>query len=300
MQLPDDCLFSWVICGHNKPMLNPLSIRLLACAFLSALLLPVHAQQQTLPKWEIGLGPGLVSYPDYPGSKEQNNLIVPFPYITYRSDAFTIDQREIKKPLYEYRNLEFDLSVSGTIPVSSKDNKAREGMDDLDGSIGIGPVVKARLYRNDLNEFKFEWPVRWVLASDFQSIHEEGFFSSPGFYYYFRQGFSARERLKITLGARADFATARNNNYFYGVDDDEATAVRPAYKSTGGFAGLAYVFSLNWHVNDFWLGGFYRLRDLSGSVYENSPLMETTRSETFGFAITWNFYQSDETVQGLE
>lgn len=141
----------------------------------------------------------LVSYPDYPGSKEQNNLIVPFPYITYRSDAFTIDQREIKKPLYEYRNLEFDLSVSGTIPVSSKDNKAREGMDDLDGSIGIGPVVKARLYRNDLNEFKFEWPVRWVLASDFQSIHEEGFFSSPGFYYYFRQGFSARERLKITL-----------------------------------------------------------------------------------------------------
>ncbi len=96
MQLPDDCLFSWVICGHNKPMLNPLSIRLLACAFLSALLLPVHAQQQTLPKWEIGLGPGLVSYPDYPGSKEQNNLIVPFPYITYRSDAFTIDSAKSK------------------------------------------------------------------------------------------------------------------------------------------------------------------------------------------------------------
>ncbi|MGC9386572.1 MAG: MipA/OmpV family protein [Hydrogenovibrio sp.] len=256
--------------------------------------------EQTLPKWEIGIGPGFLSYPDYPGSKEQNNLLVPFPYITYRSDAFTIDQREIKKPLYEYRNLEFDLSIAGTIPVSSKDNQARDGMDDLDASIGIGPEIKARLYRNDLNEFKFEWPVRWVLASDLRSIHEEGFVTSPGFYYYFRQGFTQRKRLKITLGTRADFATARNNNYFYGVDEAYATADRPAYKASGGFAGMAYIVSLNWHIGDFWLGGFYRLRDLSGSVYEDSPLMETTRAETYGFAITWNFYQSDTTVQGLE
>jgi outer membrane protein len=36
-------------------MLKSLSFRLLACAFMSVLLLPVQAQQQTLPKWEIGL-----------------------------------------------------------------------------------------------------------------------------------------------------------------------------------------------------------------------------------------------------
>jgi len=256
--------------------------------------------QQTLPKWEFGLGPALLSYPDYPGSKEQNNLILPFPYITYRSPDFTIDQREIKKPLYEIQNIELDLSLSGTVPVSSKDNAAREGMADLDGSAGIGPVIKVSLYQNNLNQIKLEWPVRWVLATDFRSIHEEGFVTSPGLYYYYRQNFTQNQRIKITFQMNANFATAKNNNYFYGVKPSEATTTRPAYRPTGGFSGMLYGMGLSWHVGEYWVGAFYRLRDLKNTVFENSPLIETTRSETFGLTMTWNFYTSDETVQGLE
>lgn len=257
-------------------------------------------EEQTLPKWEFGLGPSLLSYPDYPGSKEQNNLILPFPYIIYRSPNFTINQREIKKPLYSYQNIELDLSLSGTIPVSSKDNAAREGMEDLDASAGIGPVIKFGLYQNELNQVKLEWPVRWILATDFRSIHEEGFVTSPGLYYYYRQSFAHDQRVKITLQINANFATAKNNNYFYGVKPSEATATRPAYRPTGGFSGMLYGMSLNWHIEDYWVGAFYRLRDLKNTVFENSPLIETTRSETFGMTVTWNFYTSDETIQGLE
>lgn len=266
--------------------------------FVSAL--AIAKDQQTLPKWEFGLGPALLSYPDYPGSKEQNNLILPFPYITYRGSDFTINQREIKKPLYEFENIELDLSLSGTVPVSSKDNAAREGMEDLDGSAGIGPVIKVSLYQNKLNQVKLEWPVRWVLATDFRSIHEEGFVTSPGLYYYYRQSFTHDRRVKITVQINANFATAKNNNYFYGVKPSEATATRPAYQPTGGFSGMLYGMSLNWHIGDYWVGAFYRLRDLKNVVFEKSPLIETTRSETFGLTITWNFYTSDETVQGLE
>ncbi len=256
--------------------------------------------KQTLPKWEIGVGPGLLSYADYPGSKEQNNLILPFPYITYRGKDFEIDQREVKKPMYEMGRTELDLSLSGTVPVSSKDNQARKGMDNLDASLGLGPVVRYQLYHHDLNQFKFEWPVRWVIATDFRSLHEEGFISKPGFYYYFRKSYTPRQRIKITLGTTANFATAKTNNYFYGVKASEATSTRSAYRATGGFTGFGYVARVNWHLNDFWLGAFYRFTDLSQSVFHDSPLIETTKAETFGFAVTWNFFTSKETVEALE
>ncbi|MDX1795294.1 MAG: MipA/OmpV family protein [Hydrogenovibrio sp.] len=277
-----------------------LSLTLLSFLSLAGYSQSGWAVQQTLPKWEFGLGPALISYPDYPGSSEQNNLILPFPYIVYRGKDFTINQREVKKPLYEYQNVELDLSLSGTIPISSKDNQARKGMTDLDGSVGIGPVIRYRLYRKDLNEIKLEWPVRWILASDFRSIHEEGFISSPGLYYYLRKSYTAKRRIKLTLATTANFATAKTNDYFYGVDPTEATATRPAYQATGGFSGFGYLISLNWHLDDFWIGGFYKLTDLSQAVFRSSPLIETTRSEVYGLTLTWNFYRSKETVEGLE
>jgi len=255
---------------------------------------------QSLPKWEFGLGPSLFSFPDYPGSSERNNLILPFPYIVYRSETLTIDQREIKKPIFNYQNLEVDFSLSGSVPVSSKDNKAREGMDDLDGSIEIGPVMRVTLHSNKLNEFKFEWPVRLVLASDFRSIHQEGFTSSPGVFYYFRQSFSKNRRLKISVGAAADYGTAQNNDYFFGIDPNEVTATRPAFKATGGFQGFAYTVGFNLHLNDFWVGAFYRQRDLAQSVFRESSLVEQSLSESYGIVLTWNFFRSEETVQMLE
>ncbi|MDG6774335.1 MipA/OmpV family protein [Thiomicrorhabdus sp. ZW0627] len=257
-------------------------------------------QTQNLPKWEFGLGPSLLSYPDYPGSKEQNNLILPFPYITYRGEEFSIEQKEVTKPLFRSGRLTLDLSATGSVPVSSKDNRLREGMDDLDASIGLGPVVSYRLYSHELNDVQFELPVRWVIASDFRSIHEEGWVTDPGIYYYYRQNFTKRQRLKLTFGAAANFGTDRFHDYFYGVSEAEATTTRPAYKAQGGLSGFTYTLGMNWHIDDFWVGGFYRLKDMHNAVYEDSPLMETWRSETFGLVVTWNFYTSKETVKGLE
>lgn len=273
-------------------------IRLLGFGFMFPAC--VQAQEQTLPKWEIGVGPGFISYPDYPGSKEQNNLFIPFPYITYRGKTFSIDQREVKKPLYQFGNMALDMSLTGSIPVSSKDNARREGMDDLDTTVGIGPVLKYTLFKHQLNELKFEWPVYVALASDFSSIHQEGFTSRPGLYYYFRRGMSVYQRLKMSLYTTANFATATNHNYFYAVSASEARYWRPEYKTTGGYSGMTLGASLNWHFKKFWLGAFYKRTDLSQSVFKNSPLVETYLAETFGLAFTWNFYQSDETVKGLD
>ncbi len=256
--------------------------------------------EQTLPKWEFGLGPALLSYPDYPGSKEQNQLLLPLPYIVYRGKYFSINQQAITKPFLETSTVELDLSLSGSIPVSSKDNKMRTGMEDLDGSIGLGPVLKYRLYQHKLNELKFELPIRAIIASDFKRIHQEGWVANPGIFYYYRDAFTQKQRIKLTIGAAANFADATNHNYYYGVDSNYATLDRPAYKTTDGFSGMSYHLALNYHFDQFWLGGFWRGFDMSQAVYKDSPLVETQFSNMFGLTLTWNFMKSVETVKGLE
>ena len=272
-----------------------------ACFYaLLALFSAQSIAQQELPVWEFGLGPGLLSYPDYPGSTEQNLLVLPFPYVVYRGKDFTVDQREVKKPLFQRPNIELDLSLSGSIPVSSKENKRREGMDNLDGSIGFGPVLKYRLFKHHLNELQFELPIRAIVASDFSSIHQEGWVTNPGLFYFYRQNFNAQQRLKVTVGAVANFATAENHNYFYGVPVESAMVGREAYKASGGFSGMSYSLGLNWHFDQFWLGGFWRGQDLSQAEFKDSPLVETHFSHMFGLTFTWNFASSKETVRGLE
>lgn len=54
-----------------------------------------------LPKWEIGFGPGVISYPDYPGSKEQNTLILSIPYFVYHGKDFSINNNELVKSFFK-------------------------------------------------------------------------------------------------------------------------------------------------------------------------------------------------------
>lgn len=268
-----------------------------------AFMLPASAadkQQQKLPKWEFGLGPGLIDYPDYPGSKERNTLLLPFPYVTYRGEQFQIDQREVRKPLFDAGKWGLDLSLAASLPVSSKENRLRQGMDDLDAAVELGPVVHFSLWHDRLNTFDFALPVRAVIASDFRSLHQEGWISAPGLHYAYRRQFTQSQRLKFSAGVSANFATQRYHHYLYGVESSEATPGRPVYQGQSGFSGLTYLLGLNWHFGDYWLGAFYKLNDLNGSVIEDSPLVETTRAETFGLALTWNFYVSEETVKPLE
>ncbi|MCF6346311.1 MAG: MipA/OmpV family protein [Thiomicrorhabdus sp.] len=272
---------------------------ILYCSLMAGTVNSAFAEQ-SLPVWELGLGPALLSFPDYPGSNEQNMLVLPFPHIVYRGENFQINQRELIKPLFKRSNVELSLSVSGSIPVSSKDNKAREGMDNLDGSIGVGPVIKYRFFKHGLNNMQFELPVRAVIASDFKTIHQEGWVVNPTLYYFHRKEFSRHQRLKLSMGVSANFATAENNNYFYGVPIEDERPGREAYRARGGFLGMGYILGLNVHVDRFWLGGFWRGHDMSQAVFKDSPLLETHFSHTFGLMLTWNFFQSKETVTGLD
>jgi outer membrane protein len=262
-------------------------------------MLPVLADQK-LPVWEFGLGPSVFSFPDYPGSKEQNTLLLSFPHIVYRGDSFQVNKRELIKPLFEQSNLEVSLSLSGSIPVSSKDNKMREGMDNLDGTVGIGPVIKYQIFKQGLSNVQFELPLRAIIASDFTYLSQEGWAANPMMSYFFRKDMGKHQRLKLSMGVGARFATEKNHNYFYGVPLEDERAGRSAYQASSGFSGVNYRLGFDVHFKRFWLGGFWRGQDMSKAVFKDSPLVETNFSHTFGVTLTWNFFQSKKTVLGLE
>jgi len=262
--------------------------------------IPLNSSAVELPKWELGFGPGVISYSDYPGSKEQNTLILPIPYFVYRGKDFSINNNELVKPFFKKNNFELDISVSGNIPVSSKENAKRSGMNDLNGSIGLGPVLKYTLFNNQANTVKFELPLEAIIASDFKTIHTEGWITSPGIRYSYKKVYSSKNRLEVTSGISAQYASSEYHNYLYGVPLQYTSSIRPFYKSTEGFSGMNYTVGLSYHFDTFWLGAFWHGFDLSQAVYKDSPLIDNQFSHTYGLALTWNFLQSKDKVYGYE
>jgi outer membrane scaffolding protein for murein synthesis (MipA/OmpV family) len=50
---------------------------------MAALALPASGEEK--PLWEIGLGVGVVSFPDYRGSRHQRTIGLPVPYLFGKS-----------------------------------------------------------------------------------------------------------------------------------------------------------------------------------------------------------------------
>ncbi|MFW5989254.1 MAG: MipA/OmpV family protein, partial [Desulfosudaceae bacterium] len=71
------------------------------------------------------------------------------------------------------------------------------------------------------------------------------------------------------------------------------TASRRAYDAGGGYSGSTHSIGLKKRLNSFILHGFISMDDLSGAVFEESPLVKTRYSFMGGFTITWIFFKSD-------
>src|SRR5512138_661609 len=110
--------------------------------FLLAILLiglsgPAAAEK--VPRWELGLGVGALSMPDYRGSDQVRNYLLPFPYVVYRLDWLKIDRSGIRSTLFDREWVDFTVSMSASPPVDSGDNRARAGMADIKPIVEAGP-----------------------------------------------------------------------------------------------------------------------------------------------------------------
>jgi outer membrane scaffolding protein for murein synthesis (MipA/OmpV family) len=269
-----------------------------ALAALLAMLSGVPAHAESRPEWEFGLGVTGFSFPDYRGSDEQRGYLLPFPYVIYRGDVLRVDRQGVRGVFFETDRVEFDISISGTPPVDSSKNRAREGMPDLDPTFEIGPRLNVVLARNaDRSKaFSFRLPVRAVIATDLSYAQGQGVTAYPNLTYDSRPHlFDGRWRLGLQAGLL--YATKHYHEYFYGVAEEFATPERPSFAAKGGYSGAALAASLTRRFRKIWVGAFARYESLKGVAFESSPLMRRDYAFTAGIAVAYVFAESENKVE---
>ncbi len=247
------------------------------------------------PLWELGGGAAVLTLPDYRGAEEQRAYIFPIPYIVYRGKVLQVDREKVRGLFLKTPRLEMDVSVSGSVPVKSGDNKARAGMPDLEPTLEIGPQVNVSLWKKENTKLTFQLPVRAVIAIGSHGVHNAGLLSNPILNLDVKDvGWGGGWDLGLSGGPL--WADRKYHAYFYGVASAFATADRPAFDAPGGYSGAQFTVSLSKRFHRFWVGAFVRAYDLHGVAFEDSPLLKRRNSFMAGFGVSYIFAESKKRV----
>jgi outer membrane protein len=282
--------------GHNS--LSTRSGQCSALVWLLLLLLSGPVEAYHLPKWEWGLGVGVLNIPAYRGAKGHKNYFLPVPFIAYRGEAIRMDEEGMRGRLFESERVHLDLSIAGNLPVAEDDDSARAGMPNLDPVGEFGPTLDISLTRNgDRHTGEASvWlrlPVRAVLSVGDPLIAQQGWVFSPYVDLSYRKGMS-RSHWRVSLALGPLYATRKYHEYFYKVPAEFVTAQRPEYQPDGGYSGSRATLTLVMNSRYWFVGAFARYDNLNGAVFENSPLVEIDHYFAVGFAVTRIFGSSSE------
>jgi len=262
-----------------------------------AITAPAAAEQ--LPLWELGAGAAAISFPDYRGSNERTNYLLPLPYFVYRGEFLKADRQRVRGLFFKSNRAELDVSISGSVPVKSDNNRARRGMPDLDPTLEIGPNLTVMLLRSDTTHLNLRLPARAAIATDLTYARDVGWVFQPQINVDFYDRFPG-PGWNLGFAAGPLFGNKRYHNYYYGVAPEFATAERPAYDAGGGYAGLQGIAALSKRFPSYWVGGFVRLDTLAGATFDASPLVRQNESFAAGIAIAWIIGKSPKRVEAEE
>ncbi|HMK66322.1 MAG TPA: MipA/OmpV family protein [Thermodesulfobacteriota bacterium] len=250
------------------------------------------------PLWEIGGGITGLTMPDYRGSDEHRYLLLPFPYIIYRGDKLKVDGENVRGFLFKTDRIFLDVSGNLSPGVKSSDNRARQGMPDLDPTFEIGPSLEVIVAQNKekTNKLSLSFPARAVFSTDFRQVIYQGWVFNP------------RVNLDmIKRDPRGDWnwgvelgpflGNQGYHDYYYRVDPAFATPGRPAYSPQGGYSGLQLMTYIGKRYKRFKFNLFARTDFLNGAVFSNSPLLMTNTSILAGFAVSYLMWTSPTLVE---
>ena len=262
------------------------------------LLMSLPASAYHLPKWELGLGAGVLRHPAYRGALGRENTWLPVPYIAYRGGRFKVDEEGMRGTLVHRDRFRLDFSVAGSLPVSDGDGP-RKGMSSLDPIGQIGPSLDVSLGQQGHRHVEWEhgwWlriPLRAALSVGDPLVGYRGWVFSPSLDWVMIKGVH-RSRWRWSLSTGPIYASDDYNDYFYKVGGKDVNAFRPAYEAEAGYGGKRISLSLAVNSKKWFIGGFVRYDDLHGAVFEESPLVETRGYLVMGVVVSRIFLQSEE------
>ena len=251
------------------------------------------------PLWEFGLFNAAARLPHYRGSDEYKWYVLPLPYIIYRGDIIRANREGIRGIFYDSEHIETSISLFGNPPVSS-DNDAREGMPGLDGIFEVGPAIKWYFMgRDPMDSLYLRLALRAAYSINFDhgmNISYQGLRSGLNLIYFNQSTFEKHE-LSYGLNAGIDFADSRFHSYFYDVDREYVRPERPYYKSSSGYSGFSLAGTLQKKLTHNLSLGFYsRWDNISGAVYDDSPLVKRDNNFIVGTALIWKIAESKKMV----
>lgn len=248
------------------------------------------AQANEKPLWELGVGAGVLTLPHYRGSDQSRTWWLPVPYVVYRGEFLKADRDGARAMLLDTDRSELSLSVAASAPTDSRDNLARQGMADLKPTIELGPVWSYTLSRAEGQRLDLRWPVRSVFSVESSPRHI-GWVSAPHL------------NLDQTIGVwnlgllgGPLFGDQRYHQHFYGVQANEATATRPAFRAAAGYEGWQATAALSRQTGDWWMGLFVRYDQVAGHGVADSPLVRDRQQLSAGVALSWIFARSQQLV----
>jgi MipA family protein len=236
------------------------------------------------PLWELGLGVSGVRLPDYRGSNQSHNYLLPLPYVMYRGTWLRSDRDGTRAMLFDSPRVKLDLSFGAAAPARSE-NAAREGMPDLPGNLEVQEVRKR--WTLDLR-----LPVRGVMTLE-SSPRYAGATFSPNLNFDLKD---PTHGWNVGLLTGPLFANRRYHAQYYQVDAAYVRPDRPAYQARGGYAGWQTIASTSKRFGHTWFGAFARLENLNGAVYADSPMVKRNSALTVGFGVSWVLATSETLV----
>lgn len=270
--------------------------------FFLLLTLPHHGafaghEGDTEPKWEIGLAGGGGWTPHYPAADQHGAAIAAAPYLIYRGERLRIGEGGlVSGKVVKTDTFDLTVSVSGSLPADSSDNRARAGMPDLDTLVEIGPQLVITLFeRKDVDSLKLKLPLRGVVSTDFSKIEYQGVVFQPRLAY--SRPHLSGPNLSGSVSLGPIFASDTLMDYFYDVPFAYATPERPAYEASGGYMGSQVSASLTYRITDrfrIFVGGQAAYYD--GNVNRDSPLYRSDTGFKIGAGFVWKTWISERTV----
>ncbi len=296
--------------------------RLPAACACAVLLLPAHAraadalappaapaaaegqpQDHRQPLWELGLGIGALSIPNYPGSDQTQNYVLPLPYVIYRGEVFKADRDGVRAQFAQGHRFEFDISLGGTPPVLSEDSDSRRGMPNLPPTVEIGPELRVHLARDtdDENARRYEWnlhiPVRHSFTWSDGHLVQVGNVSYPHVNWKQKFRWLGQDwNLDTDLGAYINDRSY--HQFFYDVPPRNATPTRPAFQAAGGYGGWEGTVFSSRRIDRFRVAGFLQFGSVGGAAFEESPLVRRSLVLSAGVLVNYVFWVSTQTVAG--
>jgi outer membrane protein len=276
------------------PRLIPLAALLLAGLHSG------HGFAAERPLWELGAGISALSLPDYRGSDQSSLYAIPFPYLVYRGEFLKADRHGIRGTLFGSDRIELNLSLGASLPVNSDDNRARQGMPDLQPTVEFGPSLNLNLWRTpDLRtRLDLRLPVRTAVAVK-GGMDEVGWVFSPRLNLDIAD-VAGLPGWNMNVLAGPMVGSERNHDYFYSVAPQYATAERPAFDAKGGYAGSQFMMTMSKRYPKYWLGAFVRGDSLKGAAFVDSPLVKREDYFAAGVGIAWILGESSTRVEAIE